>query len=170
MALSTISVKGQGGLAFAVSAAVSGVSGGTVRYAKYAAPVWIKSAGADNNVTGIGFATRTALAAGGTQDYDLTAMTDPVGVAVSFASIKFVLVALTSTTGTLKVGGTGPTNIHSLWFNADADAAKVEQGGPPFFQGSSTAVTVDGSNKNFRVTNTHGSETADFVVVVGGLI
>lgn len=170
MALSSITVKGQGGLTLAVSAAVTGVTGGVIRYAHFDAPQWVKSTGATNNVTGVGFATKTALAAGGTQDYDLTAMTDPSGQAVTFASIKFVLVALTSTTGKLKVGGTGPSNINGLWFNDTSDASLVQQGGPPFFQGSATAVTVDGTHKNFRVTNTHSTETADYVVVVGGLI
>lgn len=103
----------------------------------------------------------SGLAAAGTVDIDLSA--------AGFSSIKMVAVFLTSTTGQLKVGGAGPANVNSLWFADDSDAMTIHQGGPPFLQGSSTAVTVDGSNKDVRLTNTHGSEAASYEVWVWGV-
>lgn len=171
MALSTINVTGSANLSFTCANAITGLTLGPTTYKDGSVSLsFVKDATASGYITGLGFTYQTALAAGGTYDVDLDAMTDPTGNAVNFASIKFVYVKLVSATGKLKVGGTGPSNIHSLWFADDSDASSVEQGGPPFFQGSATAVTVDASNKNFRITNTHGSQTADFVVVVGGLI
>lgn len=107
------------------------------------------------------YVTSGTLAAAATADIDLSA--------AGFSSIKFVAVYLTTTTGKLKVGGSGPSNIHSLWFADDSDAMTIDQGGPPFLQGSSTAAAVDGSNKNFRITNTHGSESASYEVWVWGV-
>lgn len=168
MALSSIAVDAQSGLEFNVSAAVTGVSGGLIRFSSYAEPSWLKSALATNNVTAVAYASFSALAAGANQDYDLTAMTDPVGVAVNFASVKFVFVRLTSATGKLRVGG--GANPHGLWFSAVTERADIEQGGPPFFHGSATAKAVSGAAKTVRINNTHGSETASGVIVVGGLI
>lgn len=101
------------------------------------------------------------LAAAGTADIDLSA--------AGFSSIKFFAVWLTTATGQLKIGGTGPSNIHSLWFGDDSDFLTIYPGGPPFLTGSTTASTVDGSNKNVRLTNSHGSESAGYEVWVWGI-
>lgn len=107
------------------------------------------------------YVTTGTLAFSATADIDLSA--------TGFSTIKFVAVFLTSTTGKLKIGGTGPSNINVLWFADSSDAMTIEQGGPPFLQGSSTAVTVDATHKNFRLTNTHASESATYEVWVWGV-
>lgn len=116
---------------------------------------------AAGSLSDLEYYTTGTLAAGATVDIDLDA--------AGFSSLQLVYVELTSATGTLKVGGTGGSNINQLWFNADADAQFVEQGGLPFSQGSTAGKTVNGTNKTFRITNTHGSQSADYLVYCAGV-
>lgn len=160
MAVSNVRATITAGLEYTFSATTSGVTVVAPKTRRYVSSKFVPTVGATNRVT-LTYSAEGTLAASGTADIDLSA--------AGFATVKGVVVTLTTTTGGLKVGGTGPSNIHSLWFADDSDAAFVDQGGPCFVQGSAAGKTVDGSNKDFRITNTSGSDSAGYTVDVIGL-
>lgn len=160
MAVSNVRATMTAGIDYGFNATTNGTPVTAPRTRRYTSSKFVPTTAATNRVT-LTYSTSGTLTASSTVDIDLST--------AGFATIKGVVVTLASTTGALKVGGTGPSNINQLWFNDDSDAAFVDQGGPCFIQGSAAGKTVDGSNKNFRITNTSGVASADYTVDVIGL-
>ena len=158
MGVTNRQVRFQSGVRLAGTVAPTGIAGGPVSdtASKFSSGVLTASSAAKYAmVTG-------TLAAGATATLDLTSFGGEV-----FTGVKLIQVRLTSTTGYLRVGNAA-SDAHQLWFGADAHTADVVQGGPSFLQGGTTAKTVDSSNKNVKLENPHGSESATYEVIVAG--
>lgn len=108
------------------------------------------------------------LAASGNQTIDLTSVTLIDGTSSGFSNLKGFFVFITSTTGQLRVGGSG-TNTLQLWFSDDSDSSVIYPSGVPFMQGSPAGITVDSTNKTIILTNTHGSESVTYRWVAVGV-
>jgi hypothetical protein len=106
------------------------------------------------------------LAAAATTTIDLTSVNLIDNSSGGFSNLKSFCVFITSTTGELRIGGSG-SNILKLWFVDNSDASTIYPSSVPFLQGSPAGITVNSTNKNIILTNTHGSEsvTARWVAV-----
>lgn len=103
-----------------------------------------------------------SISAAANLDIDLT-----TAFKQAFATVRAFAVFVTSTAGTVRVGGT-VTNGNKLWFTDLSDSSSHTVGGPQFAQGHpSTGVTVDGSNKVVRLHNPGGAAITVTVVAAG---
>lgn len=161
---------------FSAVCAVAGLTGGGNAGLKtFTQPDFSDVATISNRVQKVGYVVGSALAAGGTVTIDLTALTGPDGSAVSLATLVGCYIQVTSTTGLLRVGNAA-ANAHSLSFGADAHTITLYPGPDASSRGPGLAVAdpsgtgwvVDGTNKNVKLENTHGSQTVDYVAYFGG--
>lgn len=156
MAVTNFLGTAKGGANYSFTTTAAGVS---VRVTQAAPATGVQLRLTSSAVTLTYRATGT-LAGAATADIDLSA--------AGFSTILYVAVYATGGTGKIKVGGSGPSNINQLWFNATADATNIGPAGLPFQHGDGTAKVVDGTHKNFRLTNTDGVNSVSYEVVVWG--
>lgn len=141
------------------------------RVRQYAQPDWYDDAAISNRVQKLGYKVGTALAAAGTATIDLQALDSPDGGSgtVSLTTLHACYIQITSTTGKLTIGNAS-TNGHALDFGAVTHTRTILPGGPGHAVGdpSGTGYAVSASVKNVLLTNSHGSETVDYVAYFAG--
>jgi hypothetical protein len=155
------------------SGASTGVTAGTLNFAKTLQAAWLPTG--STAITGMGFASGSIAAAGSTTiDMFGGTLLALDGTALVLAGVKFVFISLVdsaggiATAGSLEVGGAG-SNPNILWFKNTSDISKVTVGGPPFIQGSATAVTVNSTNRNILIANPSGV-TAYYQCFIAGVV
>lgn len=117
------------------------------------------------------------LAASAADTLDLYAgssLFTPFGEVARFQTLRFVWVQQVanpdgSTNGvSLTVGNPG-SNATKLWFGDATDTYTVKGvNAVPFVQGDPAGVTLDGSNKNMKVTNDSGTHKVNYLLALAG--
>lgn len=118
---------------------------------------------------------RTVTASTGTDDLDLTALTDGHGNSVNFSAVESVYVeSLATTTGDkLQVGGAGAGN--NAWhapFDGDQDCTKTILPGGHFSDGGGTVDTyaVSGTSKVLRIQYDGSSGSISYEIAIVGTV
>lgn len=111
------------------------------------------------------------IAASGTQNIDLRALTDEYGNAVAMNVLKALAVKLTASTDAaakVKVGAAG-SNAFSAIFNDPTDALVVKLNGFNVLGcDDSAGYTVDATHKNLLLTNLSSTQSITVVIAVLG--
>lgn len=167
-----------GGEFSAVTGAAGLTGGGATGLKKFTQPDFRDDDDIDNQVTLVGGPTADCtgtLAAGATTTIDLTALVGPDGSAVTLATLVGVYIQVTSATGLLRVGNAA-ADAHALTFGAATHTITLHPGPDASSRGpglaiadpSGTGWVVDGTHKNVKLENTHGSESVTYVAYFGG--
>lgn len=175
MAIRNAKIELTTGCEMSCSTTQPGVAGGAGRLDEFTQPDFYDNDNIDNQVDTVGYASGT-LAAAGTVDIDLTALTGLDGSTVTLSTLLVFYAQVTSTTGLLKIGNAS-SNGHALDFGAVTHTRTLRPG-PPGSRGpghavgdpSGTGWAVNGTAKIVKLENTHGSESVDYVVMAGGLV
>lgn len=116
------------------------------------------SAGACNRP----YFVQSTLASGATVTIDLRSLTEPVfGEALTPARAYTVHLKIITAPGRYMPGAANAL----VWpFNDASDAINLNAG-DSFAYGSATAATIDATNRNVRIINTHGSVTLTYTIV-----
>lgn len=137
------------------------------------------------NGSGLGFASKiavvqadgstggaAALVASGTVTYDLTAMTDPFGAAVSFSKVRIIYLENFSAAATTTInagGGTNPWVGAAQPLNGTTPTVRIPSAGVWFLANNTAAgFTVDGTHKTLVITNEDGSNPAQYKLCIVG--
>lgn len=101
----------------------------------------------------------------------LTTASTTIDLTTAFASaltnVRLFAVIITSSTGSLTVGGT-VANGNALWFSDISDKTTHYPTGPQFIQGNNAAaVTVDGTHKVVQLENASAATVTYDVIVCG---
>jgi hypothetical protein len=141
-----------------------------VKLRQYAQPDWTDDAGVSNRVQKLGFKSGT-LAAGASATIDLTALDSPDGGSgtISLSTLVACYIQITSTTGLLTIGNAA-ADAHQLDFGGDTHTRTIRPSSPGHAVGdyAGTGYTVDATNKNVKVLNSHGSASVDYVAYFAG--
>ncbi len=138
-------------------------------YKGYDQPRW--SAVTTPGISKVGYKEGASLAAGGTVTIDLQALDSPDGGSgtVSLATLRCLVIRITSTTGKLTIGN-GGANAHLLDFGAAAHTRTLLPGGPGHLVGdpAGTGFVVDATHKDVKLANPHGTDPVSYVLLAGG--
>lgn len=155
----------------AIGANVLNASGVPWRPSSYTQPLFYDLAGYAGRITKIGYKSGT-LAAGASVSVDLTALDSPDGGSgtVSLASYLCLSVQITGTTGLLLIGDTAGANANAMDFGANTYTRTIRPSGAGHLvtDPSGTGYAVSGSAKLVKLTNTHGTDSVAYFVLVGG--
>lgn len=119
------------------------------------------------------------LAASASDTLDLYAgssLFTPFGEVARFQTLKFIWVQQVSnpdgsTNGVSLTVGNPASNGTPLWFGAVTHTYTVKGvSAVPFVQGDPAGVTLDGSNKNLKVTNDSGTHKVNYLLVLSGVL
>ena len=106
---------------------------------------------------------QSTLAAGATVTFDLRSITEPAfGEALTGARIYAMHVKILTTTGQLRPGAANPL----VWPFADSSDIISFNSGDSFLFASTTAGTIDATNRNVRIVNTSGGTTLTYTFIV----
>jgi hypothetical protein len=101
-------------------------------------------------------------------DYDLTALTDISGLAVSFASIHGLLITNKQTTAGKKIklpaGGANPWTA----FLDATQSVELDAGGALLICNPNVSYGVDATHKTLRITQSSGAVNCDFEIFIFG--
>lgn len=128
--------------------------------------------GSTNGLTEIAYKTNT-LAFGASDTIDLTSITDLNGNTIAFTGLLFVDVQIVSSAGGFIRVGNAAAYANALWFGGTTPTADIYPGGPAFMQGNpdvSAKIVVDGTHKNVKIANPHGSLAVQYVARFGGTV
>ena len=117
------------------------------------------------------------LAASAADTLDLFAgssLFTPFGEVARFQTLRFVWVQQVanpdgSTNGVSLTVGNPASNGTPLWFGAVTHTYTVKGiNAVPFVQGDPAGITLDGSNKNLKVTNDSGTHKVNYLLALAG--
>lgn len=117
-------------------------------------------------------AKKYTIAGAGTQEVNLSSLTDPLNAAVAFTKVRalFVFLSTDTTSSGIEVGPKGATNPVAAWWSDTSDATKLVNGGglglfAPTVAGYAVAA---GLADRFKITNLDATNSATvFVVILG---
>lgn len=111
------------------------------------------------------FFEQRTIAASGSYTYDLTALTDFLGGALSLSRAYAVVMVTSSGAATLSPGATNPFQ----WFFAASTANVTLAQGDAFMFAQPESATIDSGSKTLVVTNTSGSASLVYkIAILGG--
>lgn len=111
-----------------------------------------------------------SIIAGGNTDYDLTALVDAEGAALStLAEVCYLRIEAVSTNGGELEVKASAANGWSSFFKDPTDVIKIEPGAAVTIEcWAAAAYAVAGANKSINVTNTDGGAAAYFGITLLG--
>lgn len=140
---------------------VSGRLSGNVRHA-YSGPTLTIGSGAGQiqKIVTVDF----TVSAGTPLDYDLTAIDDPGGSAISFSFLTHLMIENLSTTAGQDMSlGAGANPVY-----ATADAGVIQaNGGVSFKATPNPGVTIDATHKTIRITVAAGTNVQGRLTLIG---
>ena len=111
------------------------------------------------------FFEQRTIAASGSYTYDLTALTDFLGGALSLSRAYAVVMVTSSGAATLSPGATNPFQ----WFFAASTANVTLAQGDAFMFAQPESATIDSGSRTLVVTNTSGSASLTYkIAILGG--
>jgi len=112
----------------------------------------------------------STLTSGSTDTYDLAGVVENVyGTVISFAEVQFLAIQSSGSTGqNLTIGKAASNPVTTIW--SGSSAVEIVPGGGTLFKDGGTdgyAITA-GSADSIAVTNTHGSASITYTLLIVG--
>lgn len=147
----------------------AGVGGAVPYFNKPKASDIVLSDGSGNNQVNKVFSSNRTVLTAANDDLDLAGvLTDPFGVALTFATVKVIVIRADPANTTILTVSPGPTNGFVGPFGASTHTVAVRPGGVVMFAAPQTGYTVTaGTGDILRIANAAGASAIYTIEILG---